>query len=72
MDRSIRYADIKSHLSAIFNEIKNGKGLNYDFDVFWKRSISKGVTRPIIKVIEDMDPVITAEKVNSNLTQKEV
>ena len=34
VDRSIQYVDIKSHLTAVFNDIKNGKGFNYDLMYF--------------------------------------
>ena len=65
VDRSIRYADVKSHLTAIFNHVKESNGFDYDFAVFWRRSQPKGVMRSIVRVEGDLAPEIVAQKVPS-------
>ena len=56
VDSSIRYADLKSHLAAVYGFINNKHRFDYDFATFWRRRPSKGIMRPIIRLEGRQDP----------------
>ena len=59
---SIRYADAKSHLNAVFNFVKLHK-FDYDFTAFWSRRPNKGILLPFIRIEGELDPSITMHEI---------
>ena len=64
VNSSVRYADIKSHISAVYEFINEDEHrFKYDFDVFWKRKPSRGIMRPFVRMEGELDPAIAAHRI---------
>ena len=64
-DYSIRYADLKTHLTAVYNFIDTHK-FDYDFAKFWRRRPPKGVMRLLVRTESELAPSIQERQVASN------
>ncbi len=65
IDYSIRYADLNSHLEAVYGFI-NEHNFDYNFAKYWKRKPPEGMMRPFVKSNKKLDPAIARLRVSSS------
>lgn len=55
VDGSIRYANKKEHLDAVYDFVNGGHELDYGFPAFWKRKPPKSLMRPFVRACSKPD-----------------
>ena len=64
IDYSIRYSDIKTHLTAVYGFVKKHE-FDYDFKKHWKRKPPAGIMRPFVRSDTKHDDMLQALHVSS-------
>ena len=63
VDNSVRYADLKTHLNAVYQFIDHDHHFDFDFATFWRRKQFKGIKRPFIRMEGEIRTSISERKI---------